>query len=115
MSRSTNVINGILQREIKDLAIAASSSGQNALIAAVPGYRIVVLAYTIVAAGAVTAQFESATTDLTGAMSLAENGGASTPFNPYGHFATGVNEALNLTLGGAVAVAGHLNYYLEPA
>jgi hypothetical protein len=94
----------------KFAAIAASASGDNTAVAAVTGKKIRVLAYTVVAAGAVSAKFQSDTTDLTGALSFAANGGASVAFSPVGHFETASGVALQLNLGSAVAVGGHLVY-----
>jgi hypothetical protein len=98
----------------RSVAIAAASSGANALVAAAAGKIIRVMQYTLVAAGTVTAKFQSASTDLTGAMSMivglpivaagpVSTGGRATPL-----FQTVAGEALNISLGGAVAVAGHL-------
>lgn len=96
----------------KFAAIAASSSGDNTLVAAVASKKIRVLSYTLVAAGAVTCRFEDGAggTAKTGQMSFGANGGVSVPFNPVGHFETTANTLLNLELGGAVSVAGHLCY-----
>ncbi len=92
--------------------ISCSSSGSNTLLAGISGYRIRVLSYVLVVTTAVTAKFQSNATDLTGALPLGANGGvASGPSNPgSGHFITAAGEALNLTLGGNVAVAGHFAY-----
>ena len=70
------------------------------------------LSYTLVCTTAVTAKFQSGAggTDLTGAMPFGANGGVSAPFNPLGHFETASNTLLNLSLGSAVAVAGHICY-----
>jgi hypothetical protein len=95
-----------------------ASSGDNTIVAAVAGKRIRVISYTIVAAGAVTVRFESGAsgTALTGQMSLAANGGVANAYNPGGVFADcGVNTLLNLELGGAVSVDGHLSYQLIDA
>jgi hypothetical protein len=96
----------------KFAAIAASSSGDNTVVAAVSGKKIRVLSYTLVAAGAVTCRFEDGAggTAKSGQMSFAANGGVSVPFSPVGHFETTAGTLLNLELGGAVAVAGHLCY-----
>jgi hypothetical protein len=101
---------------MKFAAINASASGGNTIVAAVAGKRIRVVSYVIVAAGSVTATWQSASTALSGPMSLAASGGASasigimTPGGAYGLFQTESGEALNLSLGGAVNVAGHLCY-----
>lgn len=104
--------NGTTALTPKFAAVAASSSGDNTLIAAVAGKKIRVLSYTLVAAGAVTARFEDGAggTPLSGQMSFGANGGASVPFSPLGHFETTANTLLNLELGGAVSVAGHVCY-----
>jgi hypothetical protein len=98
--------------EVKRAVISASASGSNQIVAAVSGKKIVVLGYTIVAAGAVTAQWKSGSTNISGAMSLAANGGAAVPTvdNEIGCMETAADAALNLNLGGAVSVAGHLTY-----
>lgn len=96
--------------------ISTAASGQGALVAAIVGRKIRVINYGIISAGAVTVKFQSASTDLTGAMSLAANGGISatgTALGPngfFGLFETASGEALNINLGGAVQVGGHLGY-----
>lgn len=96
----------------KFVTIAASSSGNNTLIAAVAGKKIRVLSYTLVAASSVTATFQNGAsgTAISGIMSFAANGGVSVPFSPVGHFETSISTLLNLSLSGAVSVAGHLCY-----
>ena len=94
--------------------INRASSGE--VVAAVAGKRIRVLSYLFSAAALVTVRWDSATTPLSGAMSAA----AGTPFSaPQGPISAGGTmgimqtergEALNLTLGGAVQVSGHLVY-----
>lgn len=80
------------------------------LVAAVTGQVVEVISYNMVAAGAVTAQFKSAATALTGAMSMitgvpnaADSGDIRSPL-----FQTAKGEALNLVLGGTVQVSGHM-------
>lgn len=92
--------------------INSSSSGDTSIVAAVTSKVIRVLSYVLVADGAVAAKFTSgaAGTALTGAMSLAANGGVAAPFNPVGHFQTASNTALVLNLSAAVGVRGHLTY-----
>lgn len=97
---------------IKHAVIDHAASGDNAIVAAVPGKSIRVISGQAVAAGAVTVRFESGAggTALTGQMSLAANGGFIIPETIYGAFWTAEGEALNLELGGAVSVDGWLNY-----
>lgn len=81
------------------------------IVVAVAAKRIRVYAAQLVAAGAVTAQFKSsaAGTALTGAMSLITGVPVTFPYNEKGWFETDVaNQALSLTLGGAVQVSGVL-------
>lgn len=104
-------------REIKYAVISGATSGNNTLVAAVTGKKIRVLSYAIVAAGAVTVRFESGAdgTALSGVMSLAANGGLSCSFNEGGWFETAAATLLNMELGGAVQVSGHLSYIEVPS
>lgn len=105
-----------LPQNIQYAAISAASNGDNTLVAADATRKIKVQSYVIVAAGTVTTTFKSNATALTGAMPLVVNSGvACPPVKPTdgSYFQTAVNEPLILTLSGAVAVAGHLSYYLE--
>ena len=92
--------------------INQSASGDTTVVSAVASKVIRVLSYVLVADGAVAAKFTSGTagTALTGAMSLAANGGVAAPFNPVGHFQTGTNTALVLNLSAAIGARGHLTY-----
>lgn len=93
-----------------------ATSGNNTIIAAVASRKIRVLAYTLIAAGTVNARWEDGAggTALSGQMNLVANSGASPPFNPGGHFETGVNTLLNLELSAGISVDGHLTYILVP-
>lgn len=97
--------------------IDVAASGDNTIVAADASRRIKVLSYVVVADAAVTARWKSgAGTNLSGAMSLAANGGVSAPPVPPGggHWMeTAVNQALVLNLGSATGVRGHLSYMLE--
>lgn len=89
----------------------AAASGDTTLVAAVAGKRYIVVNYAIVATGAVAVKFKDGTTDITGAMALAANGGvsfASDPTSPA--FTTSINSALIINAGGAVQVSGHIAY-----
>jgi hypothetical protein len=96
--------------------VSVSSSGANQIVAADATKKIKLLSYVLVASGDVAAKWQSASTDLTGAMSFIANGGAVSPVGtPSGGWLleTAVNEALNLNLGSAVGVRGHISYFLE--
>lgn len=85
------------------------------IVAAVSGKKIRVLGYTILAAAAVTVNFESfdgdsTYTDLTGPMPIGETGGASPAIHQLGQFETLTGESLRMGLSGSIAVGGHLTY-----
>lgn len=100
---------------LKFAKVDESSSGDNSIVTAVSGHHIQVVSYVLVAASAVSVKWRSGTTDLCGAMSLAANGGVvatTEPVTPF--FQTASGEALNLNLGSAVQVSGHISYVVEP-
>lgn len=96
----------------KFAAIAASTSGNNTIVAAVSSKKIRVLAAQIIANGTVNAKWQSGAsgTDLTGLAYLVANAGYVLPFNPAGWFETASNTLLNLNLSGATAVGGSITY-----
>lgn len=96
----------------KFATIAASSSGNNTLIAAVTSKKIRVLAAAFMSNGTVNAKFQSGAggTDLTGLFYMVANTGGVLPYNPAGWFETGSNTLLNFNLSGAVAVGGCITY-----
>lgn len=111
--RTDAVMNGQTALTPKFAKIAASSSGDNTLVAAVSSKKIRVLAYNLMGNGAVNAKFQSgaAGTDLTGLKYIAAaGGGICAPYNPAGWFETAATTLLNLNLSGAVAVGGELTY-----
>lgn len=96
-------------------SISTAASGQTLLLAAQgAGLKIKVVSYVVVASAAVTVQFQSAASALTGAMALAANGGLVVQSTTAAHvFETAANAALNINLGGAVQVSGHFSYFVE--
>jgi len=104
---------------VKFSAVSASSSGDNTIVAASTGQKIVLLSYVVIAAGDVSIRWKSgASTNLSGAMALATNGGAAPSAGPLapagvvGLLETASGEALVLNLSAAVAVGGHITYRL---
>lgn len=97
---------------IKHAVIDKASSGDNTIVSAVSGKRIVVVSLFIVSAGTVNIRFESGAsgTALTGQMNLVANTGFVLPYNPYGWFVTAKDELLNLELSDAISVDGSLSY-----
>jgi hypothetical protein len=96
----------------KFVTIAASSSGNNTIVAAVTAKKIRVLAAVLMANGTVNAKFQSGAggTDLSGLFYMVANTGAALPYNPAGWFETGSNTLLNLNLSAAIAVGGCITY-----
>lgn len=94
---------------VKFAKVDLAASGD--LVALVASKKIRVVSGALVAAGAVTAKFQTgAATDLTGAMSLITGTPLNLAFSPAGHFETVAGAKLNLVLGGAVQVSGWLVY-----
>jgi len=96
----------------KTAAIAASSSGNNTLKAAVTNRKIRVLDCVLMSSGTVNVKFQDGAggTDLTGLLYLVANVGFVLPHNPAGWFTTSLATLLNLNLSGAVAVGGLVGY-----
>jgi len=92
--------------------IAASSSGDNTLVAAVATKQIRVLAFRVNGSAAVNWKFQSETGgDITGLFYCAAAGqGEIGAYSPVGLFETVAGEALQLNLSAAVAVGGYLVY-----
>ena len=96
----------------KYLAVDVNSSGDNTLIAAVSGKKILVIGCVLIAAGTVSIRFEDGAggTALSGVLNLTTNSGFTAPLSLPGWCKTSANTLLNLELSGAVAVAGWLVY-----
>jgi hypothetical protein len=109
----TMVVDTIGGRTILFASISAASSGNNTIISAVTSKKITVLGYVLVADGAVTAQWQDGAsgTALSGAMSFAANGGVSAHLGGIPMMQGSTATLLNLNLGGAVGVRGHIAYY----
>ena len=98
--------------EIKDAVISITGSGQQVVVAAVPGKKIRVVSFWIIVDAATAVTWQNGTTDITGAAPLAINGGWVVDFSPVGHFETAVGAALNIELGTSSANAkGSVNYF----
>lgn len=102
---------------IKFATIDTASAASNALIAGTTGNQIIVLNYLLIAGGTVNATFEDSDgTNLSGALPLVANSGASFPGTPDSPaFKTASGKGLNLLLGSAVQVSGHIAYLVVPA
>jgi hypothetical protein len=93
-------------------SVSVASSGNNTLVTGVAGHVYQVVSYVLVAAGAVNVKWISGTTDISGVMNFAANGGASATGG--GREAplmeTIAGDSLILNLSGAVQVSGHMTY-----
>lgn len=89
--------------------------GANTLVAS-PGAsaRIRVVSASIIVDGANDVKFQSASTDISGLMAFAANGGIVLPFNEHGWVETAAGEALNLNLSAATAVGITFQYIVLP-
>lgn len=111
-SETGSVYNGATALTPKFAPIAAASSGNNTVVAAVSGKKIRVLAVQLISSGTVNAKWQTAAggTDLTGLAYLVANAGYVLPFNPVGWFETAAGALLNLNLSAAIAVGGSVTY-----
>ena len=98
--------------DIKHTVIDHAVSGDNTIIAAVLGKRILVVSLFLVSAGIVLVRFESGAsgTALTGQVSLVANTGFALNNNIYGWFVTAKSTLLNLELSAAISVDGSISY-----
>jgi hypothetical protein len=96
----------------KFAVIHCNTSGNNTIVSAVADKKIRVVQVLLVAAGTVTARFESGAdgTALSGQMALVANTGFTLPFSPMGWFETASNTLLNLELSAAVYADGVIGY-----
>jgi hypothetical protein len=96
--------------------VSESASGDRNIVAApAAGERIRVLGYALVAAGAVGVYWTDGTTQQTGAMPLAANGGVVAGVDGAGWFDCGAGLPLKLNLSAAVQVSGHVRYEVVSA
>lgn len=98
-------------------AVAASASGDNAIVAAVAGKKIRVRGFELFNSVATVqnAKWRSGTTDITGLMygtTIGLLADAQAPKDDF-LFETVAGQALNLNLSAATAVGGWVSYTLE--
>lgn len=101
---------------VKFAKIDTSSSGDQTVVAAVAGKRVIVAAITLNPAAETDLTFKSGSTeivDLGGFKGTGEPAGLSLSFNPHGYFETAAGEALVMNVNGALAVRGFVNYILR--
>ncbi len=93
------------------LIAVTTTSGVNQVVTAVSSKKIRVVAWDLVANGAVNFKWQSNTADLTGLYYMAGVGnGVARGWNPNGYFETAAGTTLNVNLSATVAVGGCLTY-----
>lgn len=99
-------------RTLKTAVISKNTAATHEIIAAVTGKVIKVYAINIVCSAANTVNFENGTTDTTGVMSFAANGGMAAAVNPPAYLLkTAAGAAFQMTLGSAQQVSGWVAYW----
>ena len=96
---------------IKFATISSTASGDTTIVAAVTGKKLRVLVWCLTAANGVNeaVKFRTATTDITGIISLSSDSVAGA-FSPVGHFETVAAELLAINNASAGDVTGYLVY-----
>lgn len=93
--------------------ISVNASGDNTVVAAVPGFYIRVIKWAWLCNAAVIVTWKSSIAGaITGPQSFAQNGGRDSSESPAGIVQTARGEALVCNLNGAVTVGGELTYML---
>lgn len=115
---TTDAVEARVGSSIKTLLFApidVAASGDNTIVALDASNKIKVSDYSIVCDAAVTVRWKSgASTNLSGAMSFAANGGIMAAAGAGRWlFETAVNQALVLNLGAGVGARGHVTYFKE--
>jgi len=91
--------------------INVGSDAPNGIVASVTDRKLRVLQYAAVTGSSNTVSFrDGASTLLTGAMNLSNNGGVAAPFTPTGLFETSAGVTLTIGLGVSATLSGHLTY-----
>jgi hypothetical protein len=90
--------------------IAASASGQTAVVDGVSGKKIRVLRMGYTASAATNVKWQSGSTDLTGLESMIAGSKGGAAYCEVGVIETGVGEDLNIDLSSAATVGGMLTY-----
>ncbi len=113
MGNRIKFLNLVSHAEIKYAVINEGSTGDNTLVSAVAGKKILMISCIIISAGEVGIRFEdgaSTGTYLSGIMPLTSNSGFTAPFNEGGWLIGSTNTLLNLELSGTVDIDGMLTY-----
>ena len=91
-------------------SISFATSGAQVVVSSVALQKIRVLQYSLVCASTNSLQWRSGTTNISGLMAFAANGGISVPYSPVGVLDVTSGSALNLFSETATSVGGHVVY-----
>jgi hypothetical protein len=106
----------MLGSSVRFAQVDTSTSGDQTVVAAVAGKRILVCALVLNPAAETDLVFKSGSTeivDLGGFRGTDEPPGLGLSFSPHGYFETAAGQALVMNVNGAVAVRGFVNYILR--
>lgn len=101
-------------RQIFSAPVSFSGSGQNALVAGVPGGAISIVKILLVVAGATNITFQDGSTNLSGAMPISANGSFVLDLDLFGWYLSSIGNPINLNSSNAVQVSGTVYYQLFP-
>lgn len=97
-------------RAVKYALFTNATAADNEVVAAVTGKRIILVGYTLVSTGTNILTWKSDTSALSGPMAVAANAIIVVPETARGLMTTVAGEALNLAMGSATQVSGHIVY-----
>jgi hypothetical protein len=106
----------MLGSSVRYAQIDTTTTGDQTVVAAVSGKRILVCALVLNPAAETDITFKSGSTevvDFGGFRGTDEPPGLGLSFNPHGYFETAAGQALVMNVNGAVAVRGLVNYILR--
>ena len=95
---------------LTNVAVSISGSGAQALISATASQTSRVFRLMLVFHSDSTAKFQSASTDLTGAMQFRTDDKLILDYDGEPWFVTAANEAFNINLGTSITVTGFIQY-----
>lgn len=95
---------------LTNAAVSISGTGQQALVSATASQTTRVFRIMLVFHSDSTAKFQTASTDLTGAMQFRAEDKFVLDYDGEPWFVTGANEAFNLNLGSNIVVTGFIQY-----
>ena len=91
-------------------SVSINASGTNIVLPGITGVQNRIYRVELTAASATTVQFQDGATNLSGAMSLAAGTPLALLMDGYPWFTCSSGNAFNISLGGAVQVAGEIAY-----